>query len=83
MKKIKQKVINVTEAKAQLSALLELVANGKKLIIGKAGKPIAFLVKYENEKEERIPGVLKDKINIADDFDDLPESVISSFECDL
>ena len=36
-------VINVHEAKTNFSKLLERVANGERIIIGKAGKPIARL----------------------------------------
>ena len=35
-------VNTVTEAKANLSALLERVQNGETIILGKNGKPIAF-----------------------------------------
>lgn len=37
-------VINVYEAKTNLSKLLERAVNGERIIIGKAGKPIARLV---------------------------------------
>jgi prevent-host-death family protein len=36
-------VINVHEAKTNLSKLLERAAHGERIIIGKAGKPIARL----------------------------------------
>ena len=36
-------VINVHEAKTNFSKLLERVVNGERIIIGKAGKPIARL----------------------------------------
>ncbi len=36
-------VINVHEAKTNLSKLLDRVAHGERIIIGKAGKPIARL----------------------------------------
>ncbi len=36
-------VINVHEAKTNLSKLLERAARGERIIIGKAGKPIARL----------------------------------------
>ena len=38
---------NISEAKAQLSALIEAVQAGEEVIIGKAGKPVARLVRYE------------------------------------
>mgnify|MGYP003566088017 CR=1 FL=1 len=39
-------ITNISEAKAQLSALIEKVLSGEEVIIGKAGKPVAKLVRY-------------------------------------
>jgi hypothetical protein len=39
-------VINVHEAKTNFSKLLERAANGERIIIGKAGKPVARLEQY-------------------------------------
>jgi prevent-host-death family protein len=70
---------NISEAKAQLSALVERVMAGQEVIIGKAGKPVAKLVRYELTEKPRKPGALKGKITIADDFDDLPDDVAEAF----
>ena len=70
---------NISEAKAQLSALVERVMAGQEVIIGKAGKPVAKLVRYEPTEIPRKPGALKGKITIADDFDDLPDDVAEAF----
>lgn len=72
-------IANISEAKAQLSALIEKVIAGEEIIIGKAGKPVARLVKYENNRQTRRPGALKGKIKIADDFDVLPDDVAKAF----
>lgn len=72
-------VTNISEAKAQLSALIEKVLAGEEIIIGRAGKPVAKLVRYEREPGERQPGVLKGQIKIAEDFDHLPEDVAGAF----
>ncbi len=72
-------VATVTEAKAQLSALIERVLNGEKVIIGRAGKLVAVLSAYEKEKQLRKPGALRGRIRIADDFDELPEDIASAF----
>jgi len=48
-------------------------------IIGKAGKPVARLIRYEPHREPRRPGALKGKIKIADDFDVLPEDMVKAF----
>ena len=62
-------ITNISEAKARLSALIEKVISGQEVIIGKAGKPVARLVRYELSEEPRQPGALKGKIKISDDFD--------------
>ncbi len=72
-------ITNISEAKAQLSALIENVLAGEEVIIGKAGKPVARLVRYEHREEPRHPGALKGKIKIADDFDELPEDIAEAF----
>jgi prevent-host-death family protein len=72
-------IANISEAKAQLSALIEKVMAGEEIIIGKAGKPVARLVKYENNRTARRPGALKGKIKIADNFDVLPDDVAKAF----
>ncbi len=73
------RIANIPEAKAQLSALLERVLAGEEVIIGKAGKPVARLIKYENHGQARLPGALKGKIKIADDFDVLPDDLSKAF----
>ena len=72
-------IANISEAKAQLSALIEKVLSGEEVIIGKAGKPVARLIRYENNKRTRRPGALKGKIKIEDDFDELPEDISKVF----
>jgi prevent-host-death family protein len=63
------KIINVHEAKTHLSRLLEEVAAGEEIVIGKAGKPVAKLVPYKAKYEPRKPGALKGEIWLADDWD--------------
>jgi len=45
--------VNIHEAKTHLSRLLEKVQQGEEVIIAKAGKPIAKLVKLEREQPKR------------------------------
>ena len=72
-------IANISEAKAQLSALIEKVLAGEEVIIGKAGKPVARLIKYDNSRQPRRPGALKGKISISKDFDSLPEDLEIAF----
>ena len=69
-------VVNtVTEAKAQLSALLERVSQGEEIILSRAGKPVAILQPFKRERRPRHPGRLRGKIRIAADFDELPSDI--------
>jgi len=72
-------IVNISEAKAQLSSLVATVMAGKEVIIGKAGKPVAKLVRYDRSEESREPGALRGKIRIADDFDELPADISGAF----
>ena len=72
-------VASVTEAKAQLSRLIERAMAGEEIIIARAGKPAVVLRAYEQAVPTRTPGALRGKIRISDDFDDLPEDLAESF----
>jgi prevent-host-death family protein len=72
-------VHTVSEAKAQLSKLLAKVEAGGEVVIGRNGKPIAKLVPYRPSKKPRTPDVLKGKLFIPDDFDELPEDIARAF----
>ena len=72
-------ITNISEAKAQFSALIEKVISGKEVIIGKAGKPVAKIVRYNQNEEPRIPGAMQGKIHIAEDFDELPADIGAAF----
>ncbi len=72
-------VKSISEAKANLSALIERTRNGEEVIIGKAGKPVAVLTKYSPERRTRKPGALKGRIKIAADFDILPYDIAAAF----
>ena len=70
---------NISQAKSELSALLEEVLKGREVLIAKAGKPIAKLVPYNGAPKRRTPGALKGKIKIGKDFDSLPDDIAESF----
>lgn len=62
-------MINTHEAKTHLSKLLDRVAQGEEIVIGRAGKPIAKLIPYEPPAKRRVPGAWKGKIWLAPDWD--------------
>jgi prevent-host-death family protein len=76
-----ERIVNLYEAKTQLSNLVERAAAGEEIIIAKAGKPMARLMPLAQPRPPRKPGGGKGKIWIAEDFDDpLPEEIMAGFE---
>ena len=73
---------NISEAKAELSALIDAVSKGEEVLIGKAGVPVARLVRYTGGAAKRIPGALKGRIKVHDDFDELPPDLAAAFGLD-
>ena len=71
------RVVNVHEAKTNLSKLLQEVERGEEILIGRAGEPVARLSPYRQEKREI--GFAKDQVWIADDFDETPEDIVEDF----
>ena len=69
-------VRNISQAKAEFSALIELVQNGNEVILTKAGKPVARLIAYQGPAAgHRTPGSMAGQIWIAPDFDMLPDDM--------
>lgn len=75
------RIINIYEAKTQLSRLVDLAASGKDVVIARGGKPVARLTSLVGGGNKVRFGVLKGKVKIADDFDaPLPDEVLARFE---
>ncbi|MCF6178208.1 MAG: type II toxin-antitoxin system prevent-host-death family antitoxin [Geopsychrobacter sp.] len=72
--------VNMHEAKSNLSALAEKARQGEIVVIAKAGKPFVDLLPHKDNHIPRKPGRFKGQIQIADDFDQTPLSVIDEFE---
>jgi prevent-host-death family protein len=72
-------VRNISQAKAELSALIELVQKGNEVILAKAGKLVARLIPYHGAAHPRKPGSMAGQIWIAPDFDVLPADMAVAF----
>jgi prevent-host-death family protein len=72
-------VVNVHDAKSNLSELLRRVEQGDEIVIARAGKPVARLVPYV-APAPREPGRWAGRIVIADDFDDTSDELVALFE---
>ena len=73
--------VNIHEAKTHLSRLLEAVAAGESVVIAKAGKPVARLVRVEAVAPARRIGFLTGLGSVPDDFDELgADEIAAMFE---
>ena len=69
-------LLNISEAKSQLSSVIErVVTKGEEFLIGKAGKPVAKIIRYEPARKNKRLGLFAGQIKIPKDFDEWPEDV--------
>jgi len=71
-------IVNVHEAKTQLSRILERVIEGEEFVIAKAGKPYARLIPLDYKKL-REPGMIKGSIDSAF-FEPLSEEEVEAWD---
>lgn len=65
--------VNIAEAKAQLSSLVQKALTGEEIVIARDNKPLVKLVPLEPFAGKRRPGSAKGQIlYLAEDFDQLP-----------
>jgi len=77
------KQVNIHEAKTQLSKLVAEVEAGGVVVLARAGKPVARLVKEEPAAERkplRKPGAWKGKVWFAPDYDEADAEIEKMFE---
>ncbi len=82
--------VNIYDAMAELSQLVERAAAGEEIVILKWGHPVARLVPLAGEQAPRVPpqprklGMFADVIEIGPEFDDpLPEDMQRAFDGEL
>ncbi len=73
-------VVNVHQAKTQLSRLLAQVEAGEDVVIARRGEPVARLVGCK-PVTKRQPDVLKGRVVVPDSFfDPLPDEELAAWE---
>lgn len=65
--------VNIAEAKARLSELVEKAIGGEEVIIARDHRPVVKLVALGPTGGKRSPGSAKGQIWIAEDFDNTPD----------
>lgn len=74
-------VVNVHNAKTQLSRLLVQAEAGEEVVIARNGTPVARLVRYENRPGVRRFGAMKGRFEVDDRFfEPLPEDELAAWE---
>jgi prevent-host-death family protein len=68
-------VVSLTEAKAQMSELIERAARGEEIVIRRDGVRVARLIGYAEPSGRRISGDLRGQIWMSDDFDKPDEEI--------
>lgn len=65
--------VNVTEAKAKFSAIVERVCAGEEVVVTRHGKPAVKIIPAEPKKKFRLLGLYEGQGWMAPDFDEWPE----------
>lgn len=72
------KQVDIHEAKTQLSRLLEEVEQGERVVIARAGEPIAVLAPYRAAVRKQRLGLFAGEATIHVDFDELPADIAAA-----
>ncbi len=73
--------VDIFEARARLSQLLDQAAAGEDIVVSRNGKPLARFTRLEKPKRRIRFGFLKGKVKVAPDFDaPLREEVLAAYE---
>lgn len=62
-------IVNISEAKTNLSKLIDMVYHGQEVVIAKNNLPIVELVIHK-PKRKRVLGLLEGEFKVPDDFNE-------------
>ena len=73
--------VQLHDAKARLSELVDRAQSGEEVVISRHGKAVAKLVGYRPKRIKRRLGILRGKIKFRKGWDDpLPDDILAPFE---
>ena len=70
--------VNVHEAGTELSRLLDEVEAGQRVVIARAGEPVAVLVPYRATVRRHRLGLFSGQAKIHSDFDEFPADIAAA-----
>jgi prevent-host-death family protein len=68
-------VLNLTEAKAKFSEVVDRASHGEEIIVTRMGHRVARIARYEPTAASRRLGLFEGQIRLAEEFDDWPEDI--------
>ncbi|MBN2340385.1 MAG: type II toxin-antitoxin system prevent-host-death family antitoxin [Deltaproteobacteria bacterium] len=71
-------IVNVSEAKAKLSKLIDMVCHGEKVVLAKNNLPLVDIVPHRTE-EKRALGLLRGEFTVPDSFCDESSDINTMF----
>lgn len=71
--------VGMHEAKTTLSRLVEAVQSGEDVVITRRGKPVATLQAVHPLPRKSLFGLYAGHIEMAEDFDELPDDLARAF----
>jgi prevent-host-death family protein len=71
-------IVNISEAKTNLSKLVDMAFHGEEVIIAKNNLPLVELVVHKPKAKRKL-GILKGKIDIPDNFMEEDEEINALF----
>jgi prevent-host-death family protein len=76
--------VNIAEAKARLSQLVDMAEHGEEVVLARHGRPVAKIVRLGERSNEPYPnrglGIDRGRFEVPDDFDDpLPSEIMRHF----
>ncbi len=71
-------IVNISDAKTNLSKLIDMAYHGEEVIIAKNNLPLVELVLHKPKAKRKL-GLLAGQINIPDDFMDEDEEINAMF----
>ncbi|MGH9672840.1 MAG: type II toxin-antitoxin system Phd/YefM family antitoxin [Bryobacteraceae bacterium] len=72
-------VVNIHQAKTNLSKLIQRSLEGEEIIVAKAGEPLVRIVAYRQKRRDRNGGQWRGQLWMSEDFDRLPEDLGAAF----
>lgn len=62
------KIVNIHQAKTNLSRLIEKACRGEEIIIARGTQPVVRLVPIKDAKGDRQPGALRGRLRVGPEF---------------